>query len=340
MRLLILFFLLASPTLHAQRSQKLFTLVHPNTLGPSIVNVLKNYPGCQLQSLTLKGEEAIEQVHVAILSANRHNQELYDARKLISTLSKDLLKAINQDSTLNPYLSSLPADIYNLSLSLQYQNSEGERAVSKITTFKGDEISFLFADGHSHQESLHDSVKAIDKKASTHWIGKRYPKNPNPQDYEYYPLIQAALKRIEDELQQQGFQVKTKLHFLKTGKEQNLDQIDYLYVSLTREEKAKVPEARQSVVEAVETLLKEINDDEQLRPYLASYPFTIQNLDLTLKLHDINKKTPRYHQVTEVRQIRDHVFYRHRSKKGPYRQFLHEPYQEALSEKTKRAQHG
>ena len=45
-------------------------------------------------------------------------------------------------------------------------------------------------------------------------------------------------------------------------------------------------EARKLYIEMTETYLDYINEDEAIKPYLHNYPFTIQNLDLTIAFLD------------------------------------------------------
>jgi len=70
-----------------------------------------------------------------------------------------------------------------------------------------------------------------------------------------------------------------------------------------------VSEARRMFVNNVEDLLRLINSNEQLRPYMSNYPFTINNLELRLTfVNKFNKmQEPPY--VANVSLINERVFY-------------------------------
>lgn len=67
------------------------------------------------------------------------------------------------------------------------------------------------------------------------------------------------------------------------------DQVKGFSLSYVTDKPMRIAEARQLFVEGAEELLKMINSNEQLRPYMSNYPFTIANLDYMIAFEKRNR---------------------------------------------------
>jgi len=82
--------------------------------------------------------------------------------------------------------------------------------------------------------------------------------------------------------------IKEYIHQIRTKLDLNimgwggamLDNVKGIYIDFTCSNSATFEEARELLVKAVDTLLTIINSSEEIRPYLANYPFTDKNLRL------------------------------------------------------------
>ncbi|HEY4831656.1 MAG TPA: hypothetical protein VIH61_03750, partial [Waddliaceae bacterium] len=79
-----------------------------------------------------------------------------------------------------------------------------------------------------------------------------------------------------------------------------------LYYILT--DKVEMPEARKIFVNNVEDLLQLINSNEQIRPYLSNYPFTINNLEFGLAFEDEFGKMQEPPYVANLSLINERIF--------------------------------
>ena len=58
------------------------------------------------------------------------------------------------------------------------------------------------------------------------------------------------------------------------------DKIRMLDVTFSSNIELTIPIARKLIVELVDDFLREVNENEKLRPYLAEYPFTAKNVKM------------------------------------------------------------
>ncbi|MBA3722575.1 MAG: hypothetical protein H0W88_09265 [Parachlamydiaceae bacterium] len=90
--------------------------------------------------------------------------------------------------------------------------------------------------------------------------------------------------------------------------------------------------ARRILVDCTEVFLKAINQDEEIRPYLKNYPFTIENVEITLFSSYPNGQNA-YDPYVAVATTENHnvVFYtKSPNKKYGYNSEYEEPYAKAL----------
>jgi hypothetical protein len=67
-----------------------------------------------------------------------------------------------------------------------------------------------------------------------------------------------------------------------------MHDVEEIDISLCTKRIVDVEKARLLIVSITEELLKRINTDEGIRPYLHNYPFTNENLSITLNFRDKN----------------------------------------------------
>lgn len=67
-----------------------------------------------------------------------------------------------------------------------------------------------------------------------------------------------------------------------------MDDVKSITLKYIAYEKVDIPTARKMLVQNIEDLLKTINSDEKIRPYLHNYPFTVNNLKFGLCFFDSN----------------------------------------------------
>src|SRR5262245_48668587 len=57
-------------------------------------------------------------------------------------------------------------------------------------------------------------------------------------------------------------------------------------LDLSDNKNVDIAEARKLYVETAEGLILKINDDVKIRPYLNQYPFTIENIEVSISFHE------------------------------------------------------
>ncbi|HEY4831659.1 MAG TPA: hypothetical protein VIH61_03765 [Waddliaceae bacterium] len=102
------------------------------------------------------------------------------------------------------------------------------------------------------------------------------------------------------------------------------------YVSTNQVDMLKT---RKMFVNNVEDLLQLINSNEQIRPYLSNYPFTINNLEFRISFQDRFGKRQEPPYVALVSLINERIFYSFYDLST--RQFIGKDYSEPYSEARK-----
>lgn len=101
----------------------------------------------------------------------------------------------------------------------------------------------------------------------------------------------------------------------------------------TYQEPLTQSKARKLIVECVEDFLSTINEDEQLKPYLKVYPFTIENIELRIFCYTPDKNRIFDPYIGVVSCLRGIINYDTNDPLDPYKYKanLEESYEEALS---------
>lgn len=106
-----------------------------------------------------------------------------------------------------------------------------------------------------------------------------------------------------------------------------MDNVKEVYLSLSSENCENIDSSRQILVKATELLLFKINGNEELRPHLNTYPFTVENLKLDIGF--CKKKALIENQMENVYLFRGEVEY-DITEDGRYTPIYEEPYSESL----------
>jgi hypothetical protein len=92
-------------------------------------------------------------------------------------------------------------------------------------------------------------------------------------------------------------------------------------------------EARKLIVNCVNDFLTAVNNNQQLKPLLRDYPFTANNIDLTIFNYDKNRSLYQYPSIAIVNASKGKVsfFTKHESIKYGYHTEKYETYDEAIA---------
>lgn len=112
-----------------------------------------------------------------------------------------------------------------------------------------------------------------------------------------------------------------------------LKDINNIHLSFSGIKCLSIEESRSLIVECAEKFLKKINNDQQIKPYLSHYPYTVQGLTLMISFYSNNnlqqKRVP-YEYVAFV--FIDDAFvcyYRYNHTTSEFELLLEEPYSRA-----------
>jgi uncharacterized protein YqgQ len=92
-------------------------------------------------------------------------------------------------------------------------------------------------------------------------------------------------------------------------------------------------QSRKLIINCINDFLDAVNNDEQLKPFLKEYPFTVKNLDLTIYNYDKNQILYRFPYIAIVTNIEDKIgfFTKDESVKCGYYTKKYETYDEAIA---------
>jgi hypothetical protein len=104
------------------------------------------------------------------------------------------------------------------------------------------------------------------------------------------PYLSDAEKGVNTLLAQAAKQLEKKYHMKVIGEGAGMPRrvINLLILSFRINGSLTQDEARKLLVECVEEFLQIANSDEKIRPYMKNFPFTPENLDLSVFIYDKN----------------------------------------------------
>jgi hypothetical protein len=90
-----------------------------------------------------------------------------------------------------------------------------------------------------------------------------------------------------------------------------------------------IPTARKLIIECAKEYLQDINDNKEVQPYLHDHPFTAQNIQITIFIHNVDDSRIYYPNLCNVNIINNTVRYlSHDGEK--FVSLKEEPYDEAM----------
>lgn len=109
--------------------------------------------------------------------------------------------------------------------------------------------------------------------------------NPKTSDYSY--TLSEKEKSADAILVKVAMQLKKQYGLVPRGTGgRMMDQIKRLRLMFDYPKPLTVEEARPLIVGSVNEFIAAVNMDERIRPYLANYPFTSKNIEITIILQD------------------------------------------------------
>jgi hypothetical protein len=98
---------------------------------------------------------------------------------------------------------------------------------------------------------------------------------------------------------------------------------------MTCEKKMNIKYARRMIVETIESFLKQINANEDIRPFLHNFPFLVTNLEIIISCSDDHDIEPENF-IVMVGTIKGKLRYFVKKHDGNYKKVHEEPYEEGL----------
>jgi hypothetical protein len=89
-----------------------------------------------------------------------------------------------------------------------------------------------------------------------------------------------------------------------------MDQIRMLAMSFNYYKEIDMLQARQLLIDAGTVFLKNINANEQIRPFLQNYPFKPENIQIRIFLYNPNGKEPDFGKLTVISLIDGELRYK------------------------------
>jgi hypothetical protein len=112
------------------------------------------------------------------------------------------------------------------------------------------------------------------------------------------------------------------------------ESVECVFISYSSNQKLNVAQTRELFVEIEEELIRKYNENEEIRPYLDNFPFTSNNIELSLTFFDKSYEFMSDGFVAYAVIIKGIIYYStdsHDSTRGNPLVDLHEePYEEAL----------
>jgi hypothetical protein len=110
------------------------------------------------------------------------------------------------------------------------------------------------------------------------------------------------------------------------------EDVQLILVSFEICRHVSIEEARKLEIEATEALVKLVNAHEKIRPYLRTFPFTIEGTEVPIAFVNERGESHTDGSVTFIFQMYNRLFYRHQRKEVSYLEPLYEEsYREAYN---------
>ena len=109
-----------------------------------------------------------------------------------------------------------------------------------------------------------------------------------------------------------------------------MDNIKVINVSFDQKKESDIPEARVLLVNCVEEFLRRINADEDVRPFLVQYPFTNENVNISIGFIEPKEDADLQNIVHAFNVKGEAVYSIYDKPHDRYKPTFEEPYEEAL----------
>jgi hypothetical protein len=246
--------------------------------------------------------ETIQLIDVSFVTNRRAS--ISEARELAVGIAEKLLQMINRDEKLKPYLCSYPFDTNQINLSISFQDNGwvySDGTVSCISLVK----NHLFYDS---KEILINRQEEILKEPYPEAL-KIVKEHPLQQDLRYHKtkpyeaeIDQLQYKFAEDMYKKWGFKCADIGGKMVDG----IEQVAFNFVLFKR---ATLEEARIWEIKLTEELLRRINSNPKLRPYLKNYPFQAKNTQIKIEFWDKEKEYYRDGSIARMYQKDNRIYY-------------------------------
>ena len=109
-----------------------------------------------------------------------------------------------------------------------------------------------------------------------------------------------------------------------------IDDVKEISVSFDKADKSDIPESRILLVNCVEEFLRRINADEDVRPFLVQYPFTNENVNISIGFIEPKEDADLQNIVHAFNVKGEAVYSIYDKPHDRYKPTFEEPYEEAL----------
>lgn len=125
--------------------------------------------------------------------------------------------------------------------------------------------------------------------------------------------------------------IKYNLHACGFGMDEDKG-LDYLEITFEVFRPLKIEKARSMLIDCLQVFLKNINNNEKIRPYLKTYPFTFKNVGIIFYISDTNHKDLVHPNICVAAARSSGIYYRTQDPENTnrYKEKYEETHEEAL----------
>jgi hypothetical protein len=247
--------------------------------------------------------EKIREISVSFIADRRASLE--EARELEVRILQRLLEKINANEKIRSYLCKYPFDIDNIRVSISFQR-DGSHFSDGTISFVcfGRENKVYYSCNEIFTNRLED-----DKEEPYSEALKIVEEHPLQQDLRYHKakpyeaeIDQLQYKFAEDMYKKWGFKCADIGGKMVDG----IEQVAFNFILFKR---ATLEEARIWEIKLTEELLRRINSNPKLRPYLKNYPFHAKNTQIKIEFWDKEREYYRDGSIARMYQKDNRIYY-------------------------------
>ena len=258
-----------------------------NKIGYNLAKKMREELHLMHNGLRDRKHEKFEELGMQFTAYHRANIE--EARAMHLYILNHLIDAINNEEKIRPFLEQYPVDDNNITVSISFDGNYGRQCSGVGSIFNVGLTSVeenknkIF---YSYTDPFTGNI--IDLFDETYDEALERVKDFSTEDLavHHYSPLEEAIDEVLDGYAQEMYREKRLRCEHIGGKES--DNLEGVGVSFRADQRAEQSEARKLALEATERLLSRINGHEQLRPYLAEYPFTVDKIKLRISFVQYN----------------------------------------------------